>query len=188
MLSDPAKRKEYDQFGRDYMERKEQGGGGGGAGGHGGFDFQDIFSQFFSGGGGGGGGHGGQGGFRFEFGDDHDSGFGGGFGGFGGGFGGKRAGRGGSRGGAGGGHHHHHHQELFSSEGNNVTLLNGEKFKEEVLRSNKPWLIMYFSNSCSHCHEFAPELEKLAGKLRHICNVGAVNCDKHRKTCKDVHG
>jgi molecular chaperone DnaJ len=48
VLSDPQKRKEYDQFGREHFERKESGGGGGGPGaGHAGFDFQDIFSSFF---------------------------------------------------------------------------------------------------------------------------------------------
>ena len=50
VLSDPEKRRQYDQFGHDaYTQR---GGGGGGA-----YDYQraqDIFSQFFGGGGGGG--------------------------------------------------------------------------------------------------------------------------------------
>jgi thiol-disulfide isomerase/thioredoxin len=69
-----------------------------------------------------------------------------------------------------------------------VKLLTSETFKSDVLHSSKPWLIMYFSETCSHCHNFAPQLEKLATKLKHICNVGAVNCDKHRKTCKHVKG
>lgn len=63
-----------------------------------------------------------------------------------------------------------------------------DQFKSEVLRSTKPWLVMFFSTGCSHCHTFAPELERLAGKLKHICNVGAIDCDKHRKTCKNVQG
>ena len=85
VLTDPEKRREYDQFGKDYVEQKERGGGGGGgAGGAGGQHFQEFFSQMF-GGGGGGGGH-----FKFEFGGgggggDDDGFFGGGnFGGFGG--------------------------------------------------------------------------------------------------------
>ena len=48
VLSDPEKRRQYDQFGHDAYTRS------GGAGGAGGFDYQhaqDIFSQFFGGGG-----------------------------------------------------------------------------------------------------------------------------------------
>ncbi len=51
ILSDPDKRRQYDQMGHAAFE---QGGfGGGGAGGFGGFDFGDIFSTFFGGAGGG---------------------------------------------------------------------------------------------------------------------------------------
>lgn len=47
VLSDPEKRKNYDQFGSDFFQR---GGGAGGYGGQGGFhDPRDIFSQFFGG-------------------------------------------------------------------------------------------------------------------------------------------
>ena len=64
VLSDPEKRRNYDQFGSDFFQRGGAGAGGFG-GGQGGFhDPRDIFSQFFGGG---------QGGFS------------GGFGGFGGG-------------------------------------------------------------------------------------------------------
>ncbi|SCV71933.1 BQ2448_4627 [Microbotryum intermedium] len=57
VLSDPEKRRIYDQYG-------EEGLSGGGAGGMGGMDPQDLFSQLFGGGGGffGGGGGGGRGG------------------------------------------------------------------------------------------------------------------------------
>lgn len=50
VLSDPEKRRQYDQFGHEAYTSSQRGGGGGGA------DFrhaQDIFSQFFGGGGGG---------------------------------------------------------------------------------------------------------------------------------------
>jgi molecular chaperone DnaJ len=49
-LSNPDKRRQYDQFGHDAYTR---GGGGGGAGGFNYQQAQDIFSQFFGGGGGG---------------------------------------------------------------------------------------------------------------------------------------
>lgn len=52
VLSDPEKRRQYDQFGHEAYTQAGQGGGGGA------YDYQraqDIFSQFFGGGGGGGG-------------------------------------------------------------------------------------------------------------------------------------
>ena len=50
VLSDPEKRRNYDQFGSDFFQRG--GGAGGFGGGQGGFrDPMDIFSQFFGGGG-----------------------------------------------------------------------------------------------------------------------------------------
>ncbi len=52
VLSDPDKRKRYDQFGADAFSGAA---GGYGGGGYGGFSAEDIFSQVFGGGGGGGG-------------------------------------------------------------------------------------------------------------------------------------
>mgnify|MGYP000929332822 CR=1 FL=1 len=52
VLSDPEKRKRYDQFGPDAFSSAAGGYGGGGGGG--GFSAEDIFSQVFGGGGGGG--------------------------------------------------------------------------------------------------------------------------------------
>ena len=43
-LSDPEKRRIYDQLGEEGVKRQQQGGGGGGAGG-----FEDMFNGFFSG-------------------------------------------------------------------------------------------------------------------------------------------
>lgn len=84
VLTDPEKRKEYDQFGREYVESKEKGGHGGG-GGFGPQDGWNVFKQFFHQDGGGGD----DGNFRFEFNQEGgDDGFFGGFGGGGGGFGG----------------------------------------------------------------------------------------------------
>lgn len=62
-LSDPEKRKVYDQYGEEGVKRKEQGGQPGGGGGfHGNFD--DMFSSFFGGGG-----------FQFNFGGGGHHGF-----------------------------------------------------------------------------------------------------------------
>ncbi len=57
VLSDASKREQYDRFGHAAFEQAQQRGGGaegfgfGGAEGFAGFDFEDIFSQFFGGGG-----------------------------------------------------------------------------------------------------------------------------------------
>ena len=74
VLSDPEKRRNYDQFGSDFFQRGGSGNGGFGGGQGGGFrDPRDIFSQFFGGfGGGQGGGFGGFGGGQgasFDFSD-----------------------------------------------------------------------------------------------------------------------
>src|SRR5580704_1070000 len=77
VISDPEKRKKYDELGADWehgvsqeemMRRYAQqqraagaGGGGGGSADFGGGDFSDFFSQFFGGGGGGRGSGGGRG-------------------------------------------------------------------------------------------------------------------------------
>lgn len=177
-MTDPEKRKEYDTYGKDYVENKERGGNGGGGGGP---HFQqagwDVFKQFF-GGGGHGGGHGGQ--FRFEFnqddggGQDFFQGFGGGGGN--GGFGGFGQS---DFGGGGGG-------ELFTNPGSTVTRLSYDEFKSDVLHSNRAWLIMYYSPNCGHCHQFAPELEKLGGKMKNIVRVGAINCEKEHRACRHI--
>ncbi len=68
-----------------------------------------------------------------------------------------------------------------------MTLLDAEGFKSEVLHSSKAWLVMFFSNGCSHCHALAPEFDKLAGRLHNIVRVGAVDCENAgRRLCKGV--
>ena len=70
MLTNQEKRREYDQFGKDYVEQKEKGGNQESAQSG---NFGQFFSQMFGGGGSN---------FNFQFGDDDGDDFGG-FGGFG---------------------------------------------------------------------------------------------------------
>ncbi|KAK1094230.1 Molecular chaperone (DnaJ super) [Friedmanniomyces endolithicus] len=96
ILSDPEKRRNYDNYGYDFITGKAGtgGGGGGGRGGFGGFnDPKDIFAEFMRGGGAGMGGGGGGGGLGDD--DDLFAQFGGG------GLGGRASGR--TSGGFGGG-------------------------------------------------------------------------------------
>ncbi|GBF92518.1 disulfide isomerase [Raphidocelis subcapitata] len=187
VLSDPEKRKVYDQFGEDALK---QGGGGGGPGGPGGpgggFQFHgdpfEMFNMFFGGGGGGGGGGMGGGGMRFEFG----GGGGGGGGGFPGGFpggarmggarmgGGGMGGRGGGGGGGGGG------QSLYSGD-DAVAELDDDSFPQGD--SDWVWLVEFYAPWCGHCQQLAPKWRQVATKLKGVVRVGAVNCDVHKALC-----
>ena len=197
VLSDPDKKRIYDQVGSEGLKRGGGGGGGGDSGGHGGFNF--------------GGFQGGHGGAKFNFqqqrdpfdmfkdffGNDFDiGGFGQqkqkrkqpGFGGFdfGGGFGGfdfgqqKRQQH----------HHHHHHQQqqqpsppLYTKQ-DGIALLAGSKYPDST-SSKVVWLIQYYSvvkNDDSRT--FKEKFIRLANRVKMDgIQVGSVNCDVEKGIC-----
>ncbi|WIA21255.1 hypothetical protein OEZ85_000490 [Tetradesmus obliquus] len=176
-LSDPEKRRMYDQFGE---ERLKQGGPGGPGGpGGGGFQFHgdpfEMFNMFFGGGGGGGGG--GRQQFQFQKG-----GGGGGFqfGGMGGGFPGGMGGHprqqqqhhGGSAGGPGG----------LYDDSPAVLQLDGNSFPAAG-SSGWLYLVEFYAPWCGHCQQLAPKWKKVAESLKAVAKVAAVNCDDHKPIC-----
>jgi protein disulfide-isomerase A6 len=166
VLSDPKKRKIYDQFGEEGLK---EGGGPGGPGGHpggpgGGFaDPFKMFESFFGGGGGGGGPGGMPGGFG------GGGGMPGGFGGFGGG------GRGGGKAPPNG--------NLFK-KASGVKSFTSKKFPHPGSGAKSFWLIVFYAPWCQHSQRLQQIWEDLAVKLKGVIRVGAVNCVKEPKLCK----
>jgi curved DNA-binding protein CbpA len=156
-LSDPEKRRIYDQVGEEGLKR---GGGGQPPPRQGGFQQHS----------GGQGGHFGGGGFG-----------GGGFPGFGG-FGG-----GGGFGGFGGGQQRQPQQpveDMYAPKPEHIFPLSSSKFPDSS--STQVWLIQYYSSSNQQCKAFKEQFIKLAETLAKAgVKVGVVNCDKHNSLCAD---
>lgn len=172
VLSDAAKKDEYDQArlygggtGGGGGFGGQRGGGGGGGGGRSSEEsmrsftemFENIFGHGFGGGGGGfGGGH-----QEFQF---------GGMDGFGRGFPG-----GGGRGGA-----PQQPQTLYPKD-SPVRSLSKKKFPGKD--ANNEWLVEFYSAQDQASHKFKDHYENIARDLSGKVKVGAVNCDKHSKFC-----
>jgi hypothetical protein len=158
VLSDPEKRKIYDQSGeqgvKDHEGRQNSGGGG--------FNANDIFEQFFSSGGGGGfgGGGGGQrfsfnfGGGDYEFGDD--------------GFGGNKP--------------HHEEANLFNSDVYRIDLQTISKF----YRRSEVWLVLFFKPTEPESLALFQEYRTLSEKMYGILGVGGVDCYEEEGICEEL--
>jgi DnaJ family protein C protein 16 len=172
-LSDPEKRRIYDQVGDEGVKQHEQQEAAGASAGAGGFPGFETF-RFSSGGAAGGGAGGGFDPFMiFEqmFGSR----------GFpqGGPGGGARAGRGrgGPQGGGG---------NLF--EGTDVELITAQNAKsiigKDVRRQDgRVWTIMFFANWCGHCQQTKPHFSEFAKRAKGVMRVGAVDCEASQSLC-----
>ena len=179
VLSDPKKRKMYDQYGEEGVNPNAGGGGGPGPG-HGGRhgggppggnpfgnmggfgDPFEMFANMFGGGGGGGG----MGGFHF--------------GGGGGGGGMPHMHQGGGRpqprrGGGGGG------SSFYS--GTKVVDLTESNWSSTV-NKKETWLIEFYAPWCGHCKKLTPEWIKTAKKLNGLVQIGAVDCTTNESLCQ----
>lgn len=175
VLSDPAKKDEYDHM-RLHGGGSPGGGfggprAGGGSGGPGGaqsFDaFNKMFEQFFghSGGGGGAGG------------------FGGGFGGGPGGFGGHQEFQFDGMDGFGQAQQPGRPQQLYAKD-SVVRSLSAKKFPDKAAKNE--WLVEFYSPQDQASVKFRDHYESIARDLSGKVKVGAVNCDKHAALCKFV--
>ena len=63
----------------------------------------------------------------------------------------------------------------FYESGSKVVKLTAANFREKVINSNELWFIEFYAPWCGHCQRLTPEWEKLAGALKGIINVGAVD-------------
>lgn len=63
----------------------------------------------------------------------------------------------------------------FYESGSKVVKLTAANFKEKVLNGNELWFVEFYAPWCGHCQRLTPEWEKLAGALKGIINVGAVD-------------
>lgn len=46
------------------------------------------------------------------------------------------------------------------------------------------WLINFYSDQCGHCHQVAPTYRELAKETRGLVKIAAINCAKQATTCK----
>lgn len=63
----------------------------------------------------------------------------------------------------------------FYESGSKVVKLTAANFREKVLNGNELWFVEFYAPWCGHCQRLTPEWEKLAGALKGIINVGAVD-------------
>jgi len=169
-LSDPDKRRHYDQFGDDGPQQQQHHGGQGGPGASfsfGGGDAFRVFEQFFGGGNpfGGGSPFGGGG-----------SPFGGGMGNMGNMFGQKQQ-RSGARGGPSA---KRSAADPFDGQ-KTVVKLGHKDFKQKVMEHKDQVWIVAFYNAGEQSAQMSTELSEAAGKLKHMVHVGAVNVDKDKQ-------
>ncbi|KAK2584979.1 hypothetical protein KPH14_008510 [Odynerus spinipes] len=67
-----------------------------------------------------------------------------------------------------------------------VVTLNRNDYFENVLNSDKMWLVNFYSPMCSHCHHLAPVWRKIAEELEGVIKVGAVNCEDDFQLCHQL--
>lgn len=67
-----------------------------------------------------------------------------------------------------------------------VEVLTNENFDKTVTNSNDLWFIKFYAPWCHHCQALAPNWQNLARQMRGHLNIGEVDCDVHKKVCKQA--
>jgi protein disulfide-isomerase A6 len=62
----------------------------------------------------------------------------------------------------------------------NVISLTDRDFDSKVIKSDGIWLVEFYAPWCGHCQSLKPEYERLAGILKGLVNVAAVDADQFK--------
>ncbi|XP_011310847.1 dnaJ homolog subfamily C member 10-like [Fopius arisanus] len=67
-----------------------------------------------------------------------------------------------------------------------VVTLNKNDYHDNVINSEKIWMINFYSPMCSHCRTLAPSWRKIAKDFEGVIRVGAVNCEDDWSLCRQL--
>ncbi|KAK0078935.1 hypothetical protein PV325_001923 [Microctonus aethiopoides] len=65
-----------------------------------------------------------------------------------------------------------------------VVTLNTNDYDDNVINSEKIWIINFYSPMCSHCRHLAPIWRRVAKDLEGVVRIGAVNCEDDWNLCR----
>lgn len=68
----------------------------------------------------------------------------------------------------------------------NIVYSSSERFEEEVLRSDLPVILDFFSDECPPCTQLAPVFEKLAGKYGHLARFVKIKREENRSLAEKL--
>lgn len=57
---------------------------------------------------------------------------------------------------------------------------------QNAMASDDVWMIKFYSERCSHCHDMAPSWKEAASQLDRIVKFGAISCRDYRRTCMNL--
>src|SRR4051812_12256822 len=64
-------------------------------------------------------------------------------------------------------------------------VLTDSNFKQEVLDSEKPFLVDFWAEWCGPCKMVSPAVSQLAEEMKEHLKVGKINVDENPKTTQD---
>lgn len=67
-----------------------------------------------------------------------------------------------------------------------IVTLNRNDYHDNVINSEKVWMINFYSAMCGHCHHLAPIWRKIAKDLEGVIRIGAVNCEDDWSLCHEI--